>query len=223
MLLSLLRRYLVPYRGAIAVIVVLQLASTIASLYLPDLNGAIIDQGVARGDTGFIMSHGALMVIVSIGQIIAAAGATYLGAKVAMRFGRDVRAGLFNQVGEFSAQEVTHFGAPTLISRNTNDVTQVQTVLFMGFAMLLSAPIMMIGGIIMALKTDVGLSWLVAVAVPLLGVSVGLIIARMVPQFRVMQGSIDQVNRVLREQITGIRVVRAFVSARPTKPSRTLV
>ena len=214
MLLSLLRRYLVPYRGAIAVIVVLQLASTIASLYLPDLNGAIIDQGVARGDTGFIMSHGALMLIVSIGQIIAAAGATYLGAKVAMRFGRDVRAGLFNQVGEFSAQEVTHFGAPTLISRNTNDVTQVQTVLFMGFAMLLSAPIMMIGGIIMALKTDVGLSWLVAVAVPLLGVSVGLIIARMVPQFRVMQGSIDQVNRVLREQITGIRVVRAFVRER---------
>jgi ATP-binding cassette, subfamily B, multidrug efflux pump len=142
---------------------------------------------------------------------VATVAATYLGARSAAGLGRDLRAGIFSRVGDFSAQEVSRFGAPTLISRNTNDVTQVQTVVFMGAAMMVSAPIMMVGGIVMALREDVGLSWLVAVAVPLLALSVALVIRRMIPQFRLMQESVDWVNRVLREQITGIRVVRAFV------------
>ncbi|HET7398716.1 MAG TPA: ABC transporter ATP-binding protein [Intrasporangium sp.] len=214
MLLRLLRDQLRPYRREAALIVALQLVSTMASLYLPSLNGEIIDHGVTRGDTGYIVSHGGVMLTVSLAQIAASVAATYLAAKVAMAFGRDVRARVFHTVGQFSAQEVSTFGAPTLISRSTNDVTQVQMVLFMGFAMLVSTPIMMVGGIVMALREDVGLSWLVAVAVPLLGLCVGLVIARMIPQFQLMQTSLDSVNRVLREQITGIRVVRAFVRER---------
>ncbi|AXG12349.1 ABC transporter ATP-binding protein [Intrasporangium calvum] len=211
MLLRLLRSHLLAYRGEITLIVLLQLASTIASLYLPSLNGEIIDDGVAKGDTDFIMSHGALMLGVSVVQIATAVAATFLAARVAMGIGRDLRAKVFDTVIDYSAQEVSRFGAPTLISRNTNDVTQVQTVLFMGFAILVSTPIMMFGGIIMALREDVGLSWLVAVAVPLLGLVVATVIWRMMPWFTRMQTSLDGVNRVLREQITGIRVVRAFV------------
>ena len=189
----------------------LQLVGTMASLYLPSLNGRIIDEGVAKGDTGYIVRTGGWMLAVSLVQIVATVAATYLGAKSAAGLGRDLRAGIFARVGDFSAQEVSRFGAPTLISRNTNDVTQVQTVVFMGAAMMVSAPIMMVGGIIMALREDVGLSWLVAVAVPALALSVALVIRKMIPQFRLMQESVDWVNRVLREQITGIRVVRAFV------------
>jgi ATP-binding cassette subfamily B protein len=211
MLVRLLGSHLRPYRGEIVLIVLLQLIGTIASLYLPSLNGEIIDDGVAKGDTDFIMSHGMLMLGVSVVQIAAAVGATYLAARVAMAVGRDLRASVFDTVIDYSAQEVARFGAPTLISRNTNDVTQVQMVLFMGFAMLVSTPIMMFGGVIMALREDVGLSWLVAVAVPLLALVVGLVIWRMVPWFTKMQTSLDGVNRILREQITGIRVVRAFV------------
>lgn len=211
MLMRLLRTHLRPYQGQIVLIVLAQFVSTMASLYLPSLNGQIIDQGVARGDTGFIISHGAIMLAVSLVQIIASVAATYLAAKVAMAMGRDIRGNVFGTVVGFSAQEVTRFGAPTLISRNTNDVTQVQMVAFMAFALLVTTPIMMIGGIIMALREDVGLSWLVAVAVPLLGLCVGLVIRRMVPWFGRMQTSLDGVNRVMREQITGIRVVRAFV------------
>ena len=211
MLIRLLKGHLSPYQGEIVLILLLQFVSTMASLYLPSLNGQIIDEGVAVGDTGFIISHGLLMLGVSVLQIIAAVGATYLAARVAMGLGRDLRRTIFGTVIDFSAQEVSRFGAPTLISRNTNDVTQVQMVVFMGFAMLVSTPIMMVGGIIMALREDVGLSWLVAVAVPLLGLCVSLVIWRMVPQFGRMQKALDNVNRVLREQITGIRVVRAFV------------
>jgi ATP-binding cassette, subfamily B, multidrug efflux pump len=210
-LIRIVRDYLRPYRGLIAVLVGLQLVGTIASLYLPSLNGRIIDEGVTKGDTGFIMRTGGWMLAVSMVQILATIAATYLGAKSAAGLGRDLRAGIFARVGDFSAQEVSRFGAPTLISRNTNDVTQVQTVVFMGAAMMVSAPIMMVGGIVMALGEDVGLSWLVAVSVPLLALSVALIIRKMIPQFRLMQESVDWVNRVLREQITGIRVVRAFV------------
>jgi len=210
-LIRIIRDYLRPYRGAMAVLVLLQLAGTIASLYLPSLNGRIIDLGVARGDTGYILRTGGWMLGVSLVQIAATIAATWLGARAAASLGRDLRADVFARVGDFSAQEVSRFGAPTLISRNTNDVTQVQTVVFMGAAMMVSAPIMMVGGIIMALREDVGLSWLVAVAVPLLALSVALVIRRMIPQFRLMQESVDWVNRVLREQITGIRVVRAFV------------
>jgi len=211
MLMRLLRSHLRPYGGEISLIVLLQLVSTLASLYLPSLNGEIIDDGVAKGDTGFIMRHGGLMLGVSVVQIAAAVGATYLAARVAMGMGRQMRANIFGTVVDYSAQEVAKFGAPTLISRNTNDVTQVQMVTFMAFALLVTTPIMMVGGVIMALREDVGLSWLVAVAVPLLGLCVGLIVWRMVPWFGRMQTSLDGVNRVLREQITGIRVVRAFV------------
>lgn len=209
--MRLLRSHLQPYGGEITLIVLLQLISTLASLYLPSLNGEIIDEGVAVGDTGFILRHGGLMLVVSLVQIAAAVGATYLAAKVAMGMGRDLRANIFGTVVDYSAQEVAKFGAPTLISRNTNDVTQVQMVTFMSFALLVTTPIMMVGGVIMALREDVGLSWLVAAAVPLLGLCVGLVIWRMVPWFGRMQKALDGVNRVLREQITGIRVVRAFV------------
>ena len=211
MLIRIIRDYLRPYRGMVALLVGLQLVGTIASLYLPSLNGKIIDEGVAKGDTGYIVRTGGWMLAVSLAQIVATVAATYLGAKSAAGLGRDLRAGIFARVGDFSAQEVSRFGAPTLISRNTNDVTQVQTVVFMGAVMMVSAPIMMVGGIVMALREDVGLSWLVAVAVPLLALSVALVIRKMIPQFRLMQESVDWVNRVLREQITGIRVVRAFV------------
>ena len=211
MLIRILRDYLRPYRGLLVVLVLLQLAGTMASLYLPSLNGKIIDLGVAKGDTDYILRTGGWMLAVSFVQIIATVTATYLGARSAAGLGRDLRAAVFARVGDFSAQEVSRFGAPTLISRNTNDVTQVQQVAFMGAAMMVSAPIMMVGGIIMALREDVGLSWLVAVAVPLLAFSVAMVIRRMIPNFRLMQESVDWVNRVLREQITGIRVVRAFV------------
>lgn len=211
MLIRIIRDYLRPYSGLVTVLVGLQLVGTMASLYLPSLNGRIIDEGVAKGDTGYIVRTGGWMLAVSLVQIVATVAATYLGAKSAAGLGRDLRAGIFARVGDFSAQEVSRFGAPTLISRNTNDVTQVQTVVFMGAAMMVSAPIMMVGGIIMALREDVGLSWLVAVAVPALALAVALVIRKMIPQFRLMQESVDWVNRVLREQITGIRVVRAFV------------
>jgi ATP-binding cassette subfamily B protein len=210
-LVRLVRDHLRPYRNLVAVLVVLQLVGTMASLYLPSLNGQIIDNGVAKGDTAYILRTGTWMLAVSLVQITATIGATYLGARSAASLGRDLRGSLFTRVTEFSAQEVSRFGAPTLISRNTNDVTQVQQAVFMALAFMVSAPIMMVGGVVMALREDVGLSWLVAVAVPLLALGVGLIIHRMIPQFRLMQESVDWVNRILREQITGIRVVRAFV------------
>jgi ATP-binding cassette subfamily B protein len=193
------------------VVVILQLVGTIAALYLPSLNADIIDNGVVTGDTDYIIRVGVLMLIVSLVQVACTIVAVYFGAKTAMGFGRDMRSAIFHRVGEFSSREVAHFGAPSLITRNTNDVQQVQMLVLMTFTMLIAAPIMMVGGIFMALREDVGLSWLVAVAVPILGVVVGLIISRMIPAYRVMQERIDNVNRVLREQTTGIRVLRAFV------------
>ncbi|HEX2705386.1 MAG TPA: ABC transporter ATP-binding protein [Candidatus Lustribacter sp.] len=211
MLWRLIRSGMAPHRTAISLIVALQLASTIASLYLPNLNGDIIDQGVTKGDTGYIMRTGGVMLAISLVQIAASVYAVYLSARTSMAFGRDTRAQVFHRVGEFSAREVAQFGAPTLISRSTNDVQQIQMVVFMALSMMVSAPIMMVGGVIMALRTDVGLSWLVAVAVPVLAITVALVLRQMLPKFRVMQDSVDSVNRILREQITGIRVVRAFV------------
>ncbi|MFF0343051.1 ABC transporter ATP-binding protein [Kribbella sp. NPDC004875] len=211
MLLRVLRTHLRPYAGNLSLVVVLQLIGTIASLYLPSLNADIIDNGVAKGDTGYIMSTGGWMLAVSLLQIACTVTAVYFGAKTAALFGRDVRAAVFHRVGEFSAREVNQFGAPTLISRSTNDVQQIQMLVVMTTTMLVAAPITMVGGVIMAIREDVGLSWLVAVAVPLLAGCVGFIASRMVPQFRKMQKNIDGVNRVLREQISGIRVVRAFV------------
>ncbi|WP_427384603.1 ABC transporter ATP-binding protein [Janibacter sp. G56] len=211
MLIRLVRTQLRPYRWLVVTLLLLQLGATVAALFLPSLNGQIIDEGVAKGDTGYIVRAGTVMLAVSIVQIIATICATYLGARIAAGLGRDLRGRVFDRVADFSAQEVSRFGAPTLISRSSNDITQVQTLTFMGLSMMVSAPLMMIGGIIMALREDLGLAWLVAVAVPLLGGFVGVVISRMVPQFRLMQTSVDGVNRILREQITGIRVVRAFV------------
>jgi ATP-binding cassette, subfamily B, multidrug efflux pump len=211
MLSKLLRRYLQPYRRALLVVVSLQLVQTIAGLFLPSLNADIIDRGIATGNTGYIVSTGAIMLAVTLAQIGCSIGAVYFGARTAMSFGRDVRAAIFHQVGSFSARELNSFGAPSLITRNTNDVQQVQMLVLMTCTMLVAAPIMCVGGIIMAIRQDVGLSWLLAVCVPVLVVAIGLIISRMIGGFRLMQKRIDAVNRVLREQIAGIRVVRAFV------------
>ncbi|MGS0687907.1 ABC transporter ATP-binding protein [Nakamurella sp. GG22] len=211
MLLRLLRTYLRPYRGPLTAVVIFQLIGTIASLYLPALNADIIDQGVAKGDTAYIMSTGGIMLGVTVLQIVCTIIAVYFGARTAMGFGRDVRAALFHQVGSFSDREIAKFGAPTLITRNTNDVTQVQMLVLMTCTLLVAAPIMCIGGIFMALKTDLGLAWLLLISVPVLIIAISLIVVRMIPQFRKMQTRIDVVNRVLREQISGVRVVRAFV------------
>jgi ATP-binding cassette subfamily B multidrug efflux pump len=214
MLIRLLRTYLRPYTAALLAVVALQLVGTIANLYLPSLNADIIDKGVAQGDTGFILRSGAWMLVVTLAQIACAIAAVYYGAGAAMGFGRDLRSAIFHRVGTFSARELAQFGAPSLITRNTNDVQQVQMLVVMTCTMLIAAPIMCIGGIIMALRQDVGLSWLMLVCVPVLVVSIALIVTRMVPQFRLMQARIDVVNRVLREQLSGIRVVRAFVRER---------
>ena len=211
MLIRIVKEYLQPYKRWLAIIVALQLVATIATLYLPSLNADIIDQGVVTGDTDYILRVGALMLGISLLQIICTIVAVYFGARTAMGFGRDLRSKIFHRVGEFSSREMAKFGAPSLITRNTNDVTQVQTLVFMSLTMMLMAPIMMVGGIIMALREDVGLSWLVAVAVPVLGAAIGFIVSHMVPGYRLMQARIDTVNRVLREQTSGIRVLRAFV------------
>ncbi|GAA3566465.1 ABC transporter ATP-binding protein [Microlunatus spumicola] len=212
MLISLLReRFLRPYGRLLLGVLVLQLVGTLASLYLPSLNASIIDRGVLTGDTAFIWSTGKIMLAVSLVQIVCAAVATYLGARAAMGFGRDVRGAVFERVLSFSARELNHFGAPTLITRTTNDVQQVQLLALLSSTVFVAAPITMIGGVIMALREDVVLSWLIIVAVPVLVLSIGALIWKMRPLFRVVQTRIDTVNRVLREQITGIRVVRAFV------------
>jgi ATP-binding cassette subfamily B protein len=211
MLVRLLRDHLRPYRAALSAVVVLQLLGTIAALYLPSLNAEIIDNGVSKGDTGYIVRTGGWMLAVTLAQIVCSAAAVYYGARASMGFGRDVRRALFHRVTGFSAREVGHFGAPSLITRTTNDVQQVQMLVVMTCTMMIAAPIMAVGGVIMALREDLGLSWLLGVSVPVLGVLITLIARRMVPQFRRMQERVDLVNRVLREQISGVRVVRAFV------------
>ena len=211
MLWQLLKIYLAPFRRDLSLVLGLQLVATIAALYLPTLNADIIDNGVVTGDTGYIVSTGAIMLAVSLVQVATTIVAVYFGSRTAMGLGRDLRSAIFAKVGRFSGREVATFGAPSLITRNTNDVQQIQTVTAMALTMMVTAPIMMIGGIIMALREDVGLSWLVVVAVPVLAASVGFVASRLMPSFRSMQKRIDTVNRVLREQATGIRVLRAFV------------
>jgi ATP-binding cassette subfamily B protein len=211
LLFRLLRTRLRPYRRWLTAVVLLQLTGTIAALYLPSLNADIIDHGVAAGDTGYIVHTGGRMLMVTLVQIACSVVAVYFGARAAMSFGRDVRAALFERVGRFSGREVAQFGAPSLITRTTNDVQQVQMLVVMSATMMIAAPIMAVGGVIMALREDLGLSWLLTVSVPVLAVLISLIVRRMVPQFRLMQQRLDTVNRVLREQITGVRVVRAFV------------
>jgi len=211
MLIRLVRTYLAPYKKWVAIVVVLQLVATVASLFLPSLNADIIDNGIAKGDTGYILRTGGWMLVVTLIQIVGSVAAVYFGAKTGMSYGRDLRRAIFHRVGEFSAREVSQFGAPSLITRNTNDVQQIQMLVVTTSTMMVGAPIMLVGGIVMAMREDIGLSWLMLVCVPVLVVSLGLIIVKLVPGFRAMQDRIDAVNRVLREQITGIRVVRAFV------------
>jgi ATP-binding cassette subfamily B multidrug efflux pump len=213
-LIRLIGTYIRPHWRLVVGVIIFQLAQAIASLYLPTLNADIIDNGVATGDTGYILNIGGLMLMITLAQVICAIIAVYFGAKLAMALGRDLRLSVFTKVGDFSEREVSQFGAPSLITRSTNDVQQVQMLVLLTCTLLVSAPILAIGGIIMALSLDVPLSGIIAVAVPVLLVVLGLIIVRMVPLFRLMQKRIDKVNGVLREQLTGIRVVRAFVRER---------
>jgi ATP-binding cassette subfamily B protein len=210
-LIQLLRGHLRPYRTAILLVVLFQFIQTLATLYLPTLNADLIDNGVVKGDTGYIMRIGGGMIAITLAQILAQIIAVYFGARTAMAVGRDIRTALFEQVQTFSAREVGQFGAPSLITRSTNDVQQVQMLVLMTFTLMVSAPIMCAGGIVLALRQDVPLSALLLVVVPLLILLVTLIIRRMRPLFRTMQVRIDTVNRIMREQITGIRVIRAFV------------
>jgi ATP-binding cassette, subfamily B, multidrug efflux pump len=213
-LARLLFRYLGTYRWLLIGVLLFQFASAMATLYLPRLNADIIDNGVAKADTGYIWGHGAFMLVISLGQIVASVIATYFAARAAMAAGRDIRRDVYDRVSSFSEREISRFGPGSLITRNTNDVQQVQMLAMMGATMLVTAPLLAIGGIIMAVQQDVGLSWLIAVAVPVLLVVAALIISRMVPLFRQYQGRLDSVNRVMREQLTGVRVVRAFVRER---------
>ncbi|MGW7275014.1 ABC transporter ATP-binding protein [Streptomyces sp. NPDC054864] len=211
MLIRLLRAHLGPYKKPIALLVLLQFLQTCASLYLPTLNADIIDKGVVKGDTGYILSFGGIMIAVTVAQVVCNVGAVYYGARTASALGRDVRAAVFDRVQSFSARELGHFGAPSLITRTTNDVQQVQMLVLMSFTLMVSAPIMCVGGIIMALGLDVPLSGVLIAVVPVLAICVSLIVKRLRPLFRTMQVRLDTVNRVLREQITGNRVIRAFV------------
>ncbi|KEF02706.1 MULTISPECIES: ABC transporter ATP-binding protein [Streptomyces] len=211
MLVRLARAHLRPHMRPISLIVLLQLIQTLATLYLPTLNADIIDDGVIKGDMGYILGLGGVMIAVTLLQICCSIGAVYFGARTAMALGRDIRAAVFDRVQSFSAREVGRFGAPSLITRTTNDVQQVQMLVLMTFTMMVAAPIMCVGGVVMALNQDVPLSGLILVIVPVLAVLVSLIVRRMRPLFRGVQERIDTVNRVLREQITGIRVIRAFV------------
>ena len=211
MFLRLLRTHLRPYTGLLVCVLVLQFAQVMASLYLPTLNADIIDKGVATGDTGYIWRMGAFMLVVSVGQGVCSVAATYLAARSAMSMGRDLRGEVFERVSGFSEREISAFGAGSLITRNTNDVQQVQMLVMMSATMLVTAPVMAVGGIIMAITRAPSLSWLIGVSVPVLLVAVGLIVGRMLPLFRSYQDKLDAINRVMREQLTGIRVIRAFV------------
>lgn len=211
MLVHLVVKHSKPYAGWIFAVFVLQLLTTIATLYLPSLNAKIIDVGVMTADVDYILRTGGIMLAVAFVQVITAIGAVYFGAKTAMALGRDLRESVFSKVTSFSAQDVNKFGAATLITRGTNDVQQIQMLVLMGLNFMVSAPIMCIGGVIMALREDPGLSWLVWVSVPVVLIAVGIIVVFLMPLFKQMQERIDSINAVLREQITGLRVVRAFV------------
>lgn len=211
MLLRLVRQHTGRYLPWVLAVVALQLVATIAALLLPSLNARIIDEGVVRGDTGLILRVGEVMLGVALLQVAAAVAAVYCAARAAMGTGRDLRRAVHRQVGSFGSREVNGFGAPTLITRGTNDVQQIQMLVLMGLNFMVAAPIMCAGGIVMALREDAGLSWLVWVSVPVLGIAVGVLVGLLMPLFRLMQGRIDRISAVLREQIVGIRVVRAFV------------
>ncbi|ERG64895.1 hypothetical protein L332_10625 [Agrococcus pavilionensis RW1] len=217
MLWKLIVRYVRPSMLSLLLVVLFQFVQSVLTLMLPTINADIIDEGVLRGDTGTVWRLGVLMLALSLGQVAANVLAILFGARLAMRAGRDLRADLFGKVGDFSEQDVQRFGAASLITRNTNDVQQVQMLILMSCTMLLSAPMMAIGGVIMAIRADATLSWLIAVSVPLMLVVLGFLVSRLVPIFRQLQERIDRINKVLREQLTGIRVIRAFVQERREK------
>ncbi|VEG57161.1 ABC transporter-like protein [Mycolicibacterium aurum] len=210
MLWGLLRRYARPYRPLLAVVASLQVVSTLATLYLPTVNAAIIDDGVAQGDLRRIMELGAVMLAVTAVQVVCAVGAVYFGSKASMGVGRDLRSDMFHHVTGFSAEETARFGAPSLLTRTTNDVQQIQLLVQLTATMLVTAPIMCVGGILMAIHQDAGLSWLLVVSVPVLALTNYWIVSHLLPIFRRVQRQIDSINRVMREQLTGLRVVRAF-------------
>lgn len=217
MLWKLIVRYVRPSMLSLLLVVLFQFVQSVLTLMLPTINADIIDEGVLRGDTDTVWRLGVLMLALSLGQVAANVLAILFGARLAMRAGRDLRADLFGKVGDFSEQDVQRFGAASLITRNTNDVQQVQMLILMSCTMLLSAPMMAIGGVIMAIRADATLSWLIAVSVPLMLVVLGFLVSRLVPIFRQLQERIDRINKVLREQLTGIRVIRAFVQERREK------
>ncbi|GAA0344385.1 ABC transporter ATP-binding protein [Micropruina glycogenica] len=222
MLIRVLREYLRPYYGPLALVLLLQLVANAAALYLPTLNARIIDDGIATGDTGTIVRLGAVMLGVSVLQMAGQIGAVWFGARSAMAFGRDLRGAIFARTLDFSGREVATFGAPSLITRTTNDVQQIQQLVMMTSFMIIAAPIMMVGGVIMAFREDPGLTWTIAVAVVILGTVIGVIISQMMPLFAQQQTRIDTINRVLREQISGLRVIRAF-TAEPRETDRFAV
>ena len=210
-MIALLRTYLQPYRGPLALVVSLLVVQAISTLYLPELNGEIINNGVAKGDTGYILSTGALMLGISFLVVIASIIAVYWGSKTGMAFGRDLRCAIFRKVESFSQAELNRFGTPSLITRNTNDVQQVQMVVLLGLNMMIIAPILAVGGIIMALRQDVPLAGLLVVILPIMALIVGTLMARALPLFQAMQVKIDRINQVTREALSGVRVIRAFV------------
>jgi ATP-binding cassette subfamily B protein len=209
--IRLLATYLRPYRGALVLVVALLLVQALANLYLPELNAEIINNGVATGDTDYILRTGAVMLGVTVVLGIVSIIAVYWAARVSMGFGRDVRGAIFRSVESFSQVEVNHFGTASLITRNTNDVQQVQMVVLMGLTVMVSAPIMMVGGLIMALRQDVPLTGILLVIVPIMVVIIGLVVRRALPLFQAMQRKIDRINQVMRETLAGVRVIRAFV------------
>ena len=210
-MIRLLATYLRPYRGALVLVVALLLVQALANLYLPELNAEIINNGVATGDTDYILRTGAVMLGVTVILGIVSIIAVYWAARVSMGFGRDVRGAIFRSVESFSQVEVNHFGTASLITRNTNDVQQVQMVVLMGLTVMVSAPIMMVGGLIMALRQDVPLTGILLVIVPIMVVIIGLVVRRALPLFQAMQRKIDRINQVMRETLAGVRVIRAFV------------
>ncbi|MGV0161081.1 ABC transporter ATP-binding protein [Mycobacterium colombiense] len=210
MLLALLRQYIRPYRRPVAVLMALQLVSNLASLYLPTVNAAIIDEGVAKGDTTTIVRLGMVMLGVTALQVVCSIGAVYFGSRTGMGFGRDLRAALFDHVTTFSERETGRFGAPTLLTRSTNDVRQIQYLVQITGTVLVTAPIMCLGGIFMAIRQEAALTWLLLVSVPIMALANYWVMSHMLPLFRRMQGLIDGINRVMRDQLAGVRVVRAF-------------
>ncbi len=210
-MIRLLRTYLQPYKGALVLVVILLLIQAVGTLFLPDLNADIINNGIVKGDNDYILRTGALMLLVTLLLGIASIIAVYFGARASMGFGRDVRTAIFRKVESFSQVEVNHFGPASLITRNTNDVQQVQTVVFLGLTVLISAPILGIGGIIMAIRQDAPLSALLIVILPIMGLVIGLVMSRAIPLFRAMQVKLDRINQVMRETLSGVRVIRAFV------------